>query len=84
MLTQRERLTRSILVEGIVGTKEDTLTWHLSQDLLIHVSPFFKAALISSLAEAGSKIVKLPEDNVDAFESFVRWLDDEKSPLLHR
>ena len=76
MLTQRERLTRPILVEVIVGSEEDTLTWHLSQDLLTHVSPFFKAALTGNFAEAGSKIVKLPEDNVHAFELFVRWLDD--------
>lgn len=58
----------------VVGTLGAAKTWHLPKELLINASPFFAAALNGSFAEATSKSVRLPEDDIDAFGLFVQWL----------
>ena len=56
-----------------MGT-ETQKTWSLPKKLLIHVSPFFNAALNGSWVEATSNSISLPEDNPAAFENFVQWI----------
>ena len=58
----------------IVGTAANTKTWHLPKDLLVNSSPFFAAALNGSFAEARSKVVNFPEDDIEAFALFIQWL----------
>lgn len=58
----------------IVGTVDNAKTWHLPKELLTRSSPFFAAALNGSFTEANSKVVTLPEDDIDAFALFTQWL----------
>ena len=58
----------------VVDTGIQAKTWHLPEKLLIKASPFFAAALNGSFAEATSRSVNLPEDDIDAFGFFVQWL----------
>jgi hypothetical protein len=56
--------------------------WHLHEDLLCNTSPFFRCALKGSFAEASKRSIELPEDDVDSFDLFVRWLyGGDKFPL---
>lgn len=72
-LTLRSLASEPIAV--IVGTGGFRKTWHLPKELLTNSSPFFDAALKTGcFAEAKSKVVNLPEDDVDAFALYIRWL----------
>lgn len=46
----------------------------MPKELITKSSPFFAAALNGNFREANSKVVNLPEDDIDAFALFVRWL----------
>lgn len=57
-----------------MGDAEHPKIWSLPKNLLVHISPFFAAALNGSFAEASSKTITLPEDDPAAFEMFVQWM----------
>lgn len=58
----------------IVGATDETRSWVLPKNLIIHHSPFFAAALKGSFLESSSNSIKLIEDDPAIFELFVQWL----------
>jgi hypothetical protein len=52
-------------------------------DLLIHHSPFFRAALQSRFAEASTQTIKLVEETVGTFELFLAWLYSQSLDETH-
>ncbi|CAN9306467.1 unnamed protein product [Alternaria sp. RS040] len=63
----------------VVGPEALSFTVHL--DLLIHHSPFFRAALTGSFKEADEKLVTLPDTASNTFELFVHWLYYQRLPI---
>jgi hypothetical protein len=62
----------------IVGTEEDCFTVH--QDLLVHHSSFFRAALTGNFKEADTKAVILADTESQTTELFVHWLYYQRFP----
>jgi hypothetical protein len=56
----------------LVGTDEKEFILYIS--IATARSNFFKAACTGSFKEAEEKIVRLPEADVDVFESYVQWI----------
>jgi hypothetical protein len=50
------------------------------ENLLIHHSKFFRAALTGGFQEAKNKIVRLEDDEPNTFELFVHWLYYQRFP----
>jgi hypothetical protein len=60
-------------------------TWTLPVALISHFSPILRAACTRDFKERQERLIKLPEDNPDAFALFVEWLyygDYSISPAL--
>ncbi|ERF70748.1 hypothetical protein EPUS_05100 [Endocarpon pusillum Z07020] len=55
-----------------VGPEEEIFIIHSS--FLTEASAFFKAAITGNFKEATANAIKLPEECVETFEHFVRWL----------
>lgn len=53
---------------------EDTASFAIPEALLVEKSEFFKAACRNGWKEAGSRIIVLPEVDVDAFYAYVHWI----------
>jgi hypothetical protein len=66
------RASDATFARVVVGQQGKCFTVH--QDLLVHHSPFFRAALTGSFKEADSKTVILADSDPQVFEFFVHWL----------
>jgi hypothetical protein len=58
----------------VVNVGKDETVFNVYNDILCHSSPFFRAALTGSFAEATSSEVKLETVSVGTFGLFVDWL----------
>ncbi|KAL8947995.1 MAG: hypothetical protein Q9222_005777 [Ikaeria aurantiellina] len=56
-----------------VGTGDNTRVWRLPKELLIHISPFFAAALGGQWKESATDTIELNEDDPEAFRLFIEW-----------
>ena len=74
----RNRASNVVFAKVIVGAQKECFTIH--QDLLIHQSSFFRAALTGNFAEADSKTVILADTHSEIFELFVHWLYYQRFP----
>jgi hypothetical protein len=55
-----------------VGPDREPFTIHV--ELLCFRSPFFRKALKGSFQEAQTRVMPMPDDDVDAFSRFELWL----------
>lgn len=60
------------MVDIFVGAEQKRL--HLHRDLLCNRSDYFKACFEGDFEEAQQQELFLPEDDVESFDLFVRWL----------
>jgi hypothetical protein len=77
LLTQ-SRGRESTFATVLVGPDQTRFVVH--ENLLVHYSKFFHAALTGKFKEAEDKTVKLEEDDPDIFELFVHWLYYQRFP----
>ncbi|KAL9596387.1 MAG: hypothetical protein Q9219_005822 [cf. Caloplaca sp. 3 TL-2023] len=63
-----------VSVTVVVSNGNDVGQWILPKDLLIHVSPFFAAALKGPFIESKTNVIQLKEESPDAFRFFLHWL----------
>jgi len=61
-------------VDVVVGQGANQKHWTLPKALLVHHSPFFRAACDGQFKEAAEKCVRLPEEDPDIFKLFVSYL----------
>ncbi|TKA69373.1 hypothetical protein B0A55_06160 [Friedmanniomyces simplex] len=69
-----------VTLEIVVGVEERT--FHVHEKLLRSRSAFFEAALSKEWKEGQARKVELPDDDVDAFESYARWLYNGKLAVI--
>jgi hypothetical protein len=67
-----------IFATVLVGPKHARFVVH--EELLVHHSESFRAALIGNFKEAKDKVVKLEEEDVDIFEIYVHWMYHGRFP----
>lgn len=60
---------------------DHTATFKVPVTLLTEKSEFFKAARRNEWKEASSRIVKIPEVDVNAFKAYIHWIYKEKVAL---
>ncbi|KAJ9622223.1 hypothetical protein H2204_011571 [Knufia peltigerae] len=60
----------------------DEVEYYHHKDKLISKSPFFAACLASGMKEAQTKRVKLPEEDVEAFDCFADWIYEGSLPNI--
>lgn len=72
MHNETGHLSRSGFVTLLVG--EDKTPFHVHKDLICSNSELFKDCFERNFSEAENRIVSVPDDNVDAVETFVTRL----------
>lgn len=60
------------MIDVYVGAEQKK--FHLHRDLLCDRSEYFKACFDGNFKEAQQKELYLPEDDIESFDLFVRWL----------
>ncbi|KAH3997395.1 hypothetical protein HBI26_202640 [Parastagonospora nodorum] len=70
--------TNATYARVLVGPKQTCFI--VREDLLVHYSKFFRAALTGNFSEARDKTVKLAEDDPKTFEFFAHWLYLQRFP----
>ena len=60
------------MVNIFVGAEQKR--YHLHRDLLCHRSDYFRACFVGEFKEAQENELSLPEDDIESFDLFVKWL----------
>ena len=68
------RIAQSDIILLEVGKGDDKVTFRVHKDLLLKKSPIFRASLNDNFIEGQAGSICLPDDDVVALKSFVRWL----------
>ncbi|PVH96593.1 hypothetical protein DM02DRAFT_569316, partial [Periconia macrospinosa] len=68
----------------VVGRKPDQKTFLVHEEIICERSEFFRRAMNGNWAESTDRIVKLPEDRVEIFETYLNLIYTGKIPTeLH-
>ncbi|KAK5733562.1 hypothetical protein LTR17_009550 [Elasticomyces elasticus] len=78
---KRARLDYTDLITVLVGAAETRFVAH--KDILSAKSPFFSAACGRDWIEGQEKIVRLPEQDAEAFRVYLRWVYSDALDMTH-
>ncbi|GIZ37303.1 hypothetical protein CKM354_000075300 [Cercospora kikuchii] len=70
----KKRRYASAIITLVVGQDEESVSFHVHEDLLREHSHFFDAALKNQWKEAQERKIALPEDKPDIVDMYVQWL----------
>ncbi|KAH6723393.1 hypothetical protein BKA61DRAFT_10539 [Leptodontidium sp. MPI-SDFR-AT-0119] len=66
------------IISLVVGKVPQTTTFSVHKSVLCETSPFFKATCKPEWMKPEDKVVRLPEDNVDAIRAMIYWMYQDR------
>ncbi|KAG4438069.1 hypothetical protein IFR05_006435 [Cadophora sp. M221] len=66
------------IISLVVGNEPQTTTLSIHKSVLCETSPFFKAACKPEWLKSEDKVIRLPEDNVDAILAMIYWMYQDR------